>query len=125
VTDTTTTRTYLSENALLPTHADTQFGSEEARGIYAYNTGYQSFLSKLAKDNVPPQEASRYDRAPLGDSFPAWLMVVLSLARRTAVWLGKQLTAIGCKVYVQCYRPRLYPSETGTPTLSSCRSSMW
>ncbi|ELR20915.1 glycosylphosphatidylinositol anchor attachment 1 protein [Acanthamoeba castellanii str. Neff] len=83
-------RTYLSENALLPTHADTQFGSEEARGIYAYNTGYQSFLSKLAKDNVPPQEASR----------------------RTAVWLGKQLTAIGCKVYVQCYRPRLYPSET-------------
>jgi hypothetical protein len=60
----TTTRTYLSENALLPTHADTQFGSEEARGIYAYNTGYQSFLSKLAKDNVLPQEASRYDRAP-------------------------------------------------------------
>jgi hypothetical protein len=42
----------------------------------------------------------------------------LSLGRRrTAVWLGKQLTAIGCKVYVQCYRPRLYPSETGTATL--------
>jgi len=41
-------RTYLSENALLPTHADTHFGKDEARNVYAFNRNYHSLLAKLA-----------------------------------------------------------------------------
>jgi len=50
--------TYLSENALLPTHADTHFGKDEARNVYAFNRNYHSLLAKLATDRLTPQEAS-------------------------------------------------------------------
>ncbi len=52
-------RTYLSENALLPTHADPHFGHDEGRTIMTLNRDYNLALGKFSKGPVTHQELSR------------------------------------------------------------------